>query len=293
MKKANNEDLFKRERIEIFFSSDNGLFKFVLGRVNHLKASQPINTHIHKGSIEVTYLVKGRQIYMVDDKEYELNSGDIFIIFPDEIHSSGQYFEDKSLSYFFQINTENNGNFMAYRKEDGEKLLQALRNIRLRQFRGKLKFQEIFDNIIDVYFSPNPFKNVLIRCLITEFIVGLVESEKSTDSKEQENMQQVLEYIERNIFDEIRIDDLAGIMQLSVSYFVKMFKGQIGISPHEYILRKKIETSKDMLAVSNYSIIQIAYTLAFSSSQYFSTVFKRFTGISPCKYRTKYKKESL
>ncbi len=290
MKKSYNEDLFKRERIEIFYSSDDGLFKFVLGRVNHLKASEPISTHIHNNTLEVTYLVRGRQNYIIDNKEYEFSSGDILIVFPDEIHGSGQYFEDKSLLYFFLINIEENSDsFMGFMNEDSEKLLQALKNIRLRRFRGNPKFQEIFDNIIEVYFSENPLKNVLIRCYITEFIVGLVECEKATESNKQENMQLILKYIQQNIFDEIRIDDLANYAHLSVSYFVKLFKNQIGISPHEYVLREKIEASKNMLMTSKQNVIEIAYALGFSSSQYFSTVFKRFTGISPSEYRNKYK----
>ncbi|WP_318010941.1 helix-turn-helix transcriptional regulator [Clostridium estertheticum] len=94
-----------------------------------------------------------------------------------------------------------------------------------------------------------------------------------------------LKGIQKNIFNVIMISDLADIMHLSESYFAKLFKEKTGISPHEYILRNKIEISKDLILKNDYSVTYIAHMFGFSSSQYFSTVFKRFTGISPNIFR--------
>lgn len=292
MKKVNKNDLFKQERIEFTYKSDNGLVEIKIGRINHRKASKPIETHIHKGSLEATYLVKGIQTYEVENKEYEFNSGEVFIVFPDEVHSSGSNFEDKSLFYYFVINIEDSNNFMGFLNEDGEKLLNALKAIKKRRFRACYKFEELFDRIIELYFTQSPYKDLLIRCWIAEFIIKMTESEKSINPIKQDDLQPVLEYIQKNIFNAVILSDLADIMHMSESYFAKVFKEKIGISPHEYILRSKIETSKNLILKNDYGITHIAHMLGFSSSQYFSTVFKRFTGVSPSIFKNERIKQS-
>jgi AraC-like DNA-binding protein len=63
------------------------------------------------------------------------------------------------------------------------------------------------------------------------------------------------------------------------------FRKQTGLPPHEYIIRQRVEHAKYMLVNTDMSITGIAYKLLFSSSQYFSTVFKRFTMVTPNQYR--------
>ena len=58
-----------------------------------------------------------------------------------------------------------------------------------------------------------------------------------------------------------------------------------GISPHQYILKCKIERAKELLKNPLLSIADISYSLSFSSQSHFTTVFRRFTGITPNTYR--------
>jgi AraC-like DNA-binding protein len=73
---------------------------------------------------------------------------------------------------------------------------------------------------------------------------------------------------------------------LSLSRFKTKFKAQIGIAPHEFILRCKVEAAKKFLLEENRNVTNTAMELGFSSSQYFATVFKRFTQQTPLEFCT-------
>jgi len=80
--------------------------------------------------------------------------------------------------------------------------------------------------------------------------------------------------------------DLADEAELSLSRFKSKFKAQIGIAPHEFILRCKMEAAKQLLLDRHKSVTDTAMELGFSSSQYFATVFRRFTQQTPVEFCT-------
>ena len=82
---------------------------------------------------------------------------------------------------------------------------------------------------------------------------------------------------------------MADIACLSVSRFKQKFKYHVGVPPYEYMVRKKIELSQDMLRYTDMLVTEIAVELNFSSSQHFSKVFKKFTCMTPGEYRMKFK----
>jgi AraC-like DNA-binding protein len=72
----------------------------------------------------------------------------------------------------------------------------------------------------------------------------------------------------------------------SRAYIVRLFKRHMGITPHEYVLKRRLDRSKLLLRHSTLSIKEIAGRLMFSDQYHFSNYFKKCTGISPSEYRT-------
>lgn len=94
-----------------------------------------------------------------------------------------------------------------------------------------------------------------------------------------------LDYIHTNIHSTITLPMLAKNVGLSESYLSRLFNKEMGLPLHEYINKAKIEKAKNLLCYSNYSVIDIANYLAFSSHSHFISVFKKSEGITPTKYR--------
>lgn len=95
----------------------------------------------------------------------------------------------------------------------------------------------------------------------------------------------IIEYIHENITETIFLDDLVKSVNMSKEYICSMFKKNVGLSIVEYVNYNKIEESKYFLKYSNMSISDIAFLFNFGSPGYFSSVFKKQTGLTPRQFQ--------
>lgn len=96
-----------------------------------------------------------------------------------------------------------------------------------------------------------------------------------------------MDYIYSHIHTRITIKQLAEHTNLSESYLSKIFRKEMGMPVSEYVIHLKIEKAKNLLAFSDYSLIDISNYLAFSSQSHFIQVFQKKVGMTPHKYRLK------
>ena len=92
-------------------------------------------------------------------------------------------------------------------------------------------------------------------------------------------------YIEKHIAKFISVRALARFVCLSPHSFCRAFKRSFGIPPHRYVVQRRIERAKALLANSAWSITEIGVALGFRQTRSFSAAFRKATGISPTEYR--------
>jgi AraC-like DNA-binding protein len=96
------------------------------------------------------------------------------------------------------------------------------------------------------------------------------------------DFQQALEYINLHFTDKaLSIPHLAEMAKVSEVYFRKLFHKNLGVSPSKYIHHLRIERAKELLASGYYAVYECAELAGFTDTKYFSTAFKKATGISP------------
>jgi len=98
------------------------------------------------------------------------------------------------------------------------------------------------------------------------------------------NYCQIKDYIENHIYDKFSLDELSEIVNINKFGFSKKFKVLTGMTPMNYVLMRKIFSSKTLIK-SNLELTEIAYQYNFTDMAHFSKTFKRFIGISPTKYK--------
>lgn len=101
-----------------------------------------------------------------------------------------------------------------------------------------------------------------------------------------------MDYIYSHLNSRLTIEELADQANLSPSYLSRLFKKELGIPISSYINEKKIEKAQHLLKYSDYSLIDIANYLAFSSQSHFIQTFKKSVGLTPKKYRDKFYRTS-
>ena len=121
--------------------------------------------------------------------------------------------------------------------------------------------------------------------LFTALAYILAEDRKSKTTKNFSKQSQLLQYINRNYDSKLNIEELAEEFGLSSRSVRKYFEESLGMGCSEYITMLRMEKAKGMLWNTERSITDIAMAMGYSSSQYFSNVFKEYTGMSPGKFR--------
>ena len=93
----------------------------------------------------------------------------------------------------------------------------------------------------------------------------------------------LIDYIEENYLSSPGIEELAGIVNLSPYYLTRLFKQEIGMSPHAYINQLRINRAGDLIQQGE-SLLGIAYELGFADQSHFSKTFLKLTGMSPIRF---------
>jgi AraC family transcriptional regulator len=112
-------------------------------------------------------------------------------------------------------------------------------------------------------------------------------SSKSIDMKRpnkrlsDRRLRQVFVYIEDNLAENIALVDLAAVVGLSVSHFNVLFREAVGLSPHQYLIRRRIERAKEMLSEGKLSISQIATESGFAHQSHLARHMRRMLGVGP------------
>jgi AraC family transcriptional regulator len=98
-------------------------------------------------------------------------------------------------------------------------------------------------------------------------------------------MRAVTEYIEQHLSERLSLAMLAQRARLSEQHFCRAFKQSFGIPPHQYLLHRRIETAKSMLADLGCSVTEVGLSLGYSQTSSFSAAFRKVTGFAPREFR--------
>jgi AraC family transcriptional regulator len=98
-------------------------------------------------------------------------------------------------------------------------------------------------------------------------------------------LRQVLDYIHQHFQQDLSVETMAALIQLSPYHFSRLFKQSTGLSPYQYILRCRIDRAKQLLQQRQLPIVEIAAQVGFFSQSHFYRHFKRMVGMTPRQFR--------
>lgn len=94
-------------------------------------------------------------------------------------------------------------------------------------------------------------------------------------------LQQIIDYIYANLDCDIGLIELADLVQMSLSHFSRLFKQSTGYSPHQFVIKCRVERAQELLLKSKLSIGDISYQVGFANQGHLTNHFKRLLGVTP------------
>ena len=98
-------------------------------------------------------------------------------------------------------------------------------------------------------------------------------------------LRRITDLVHARLEDELGLDELAQSVGLSTAHFARMFRKSTGETPHQFVLRQRLERAKAMLRAPDTRILDVAVACGFKTQQHFAQVFRDLCGISPTGYR--------
>jgi AraC family transcriptional regulator len=98
-------------------------------------------------------------------------------------------------------------------------------------------------------------------------------------------LRRIKELVHAKIGDDLSLDEMAQSVGLSTAHFARMFRKSTGQTPHQFVLRQRLERAKAMLHAPNARVLDVAVACGFKTQQHFAQVFRDVWGVSPTAYR--------
>lgn len=237
-----------------------------------------LHTHL---CAELFYVTGGKGSFVVGKEVFPVAKGDLVVVNPQVEHTETGV-ASSPLEYIvlgvdgLELSLGQNGSqqyHLSHLRNAYPQVQHYLQDM-LREISGQaVGYEAICENIL----------NILIILLTrdsghsTQLIPAAAHARKDSAT--------VRRYINNHFKDPLTLDQLADLVHTNKYHMVHNFTRDYGISPIRYLLRLRLEESCSLLRSTNHSMSQIAHIAGFSSSSYFSQIFRKTFGISPSDYR--------
>ena len=123
--------------------------------------------------------------------------------------------------------------------------------------------------------------NALAVHLLSRYSTSKPSLPQPSGGLSEKQLKQVVEYIHEYLARDVSLAELANLVQLSSYHFTRLFKRAIGLAPHQYHIRCRIDRAKQLLLEKKLSLVEIAYAVGFASQGHLNFHFKRVVGVTP------------
>ncbi len=244
-------------------STSNEINPVVCG-INHCQSGEVYPGHYIQRYV-LHYVINGCGKYLLNDNEYQVNKGDVFISHKGDFTS---YIADKHQPFtYIWISFECSE---AFTKLLSQKVFSAF------------WAQHIFKKIYNCKNFATP--EWVICANLYEFFTELASRQNSSIIFKKEYVSMALNYIESNYSEYIKIEEIAAALGISRNHFFKVFKQATGISPQKYLISYRLNKATELLKEQKYTQKEIALRIGYPDVYTFSRMFKKKYGVSPGKY---------
>ena len=270
-------------------SSFTGLENEVLTYIYHSQRKMPLtiesfgitfpNPNFHIQRIDaryfiLEYIVSGKGYLKVNGKLHTLHANDVYLLEPGSSH---EYYADKDDPFKkYWINFKSDVFFNIFNEYD-LKQIYVFHDTDISEEMTKIfELEKVSLYNDQIYKQASKYLFTIFMKLAEK---NQIQAEGSVIA------QQILAELDKAIDSSISIEEICNTLFISRSKLIREFKKYYNITPHAYLINRKIAFSKMLLQNTNHSIKSISNHLGFADEHYFSNVFKEKAGMTPSEYR--------
>lgn len=240
--------------------------------------------HLHV-SYEWIYVIDGTLRFWCNGESFVIKGGDFHYIQPGQTHKEESITKKLDFIYIKFFLLDLNGGIEYFIPPPGIPEQQVIRELHT-------KIVALINEIYEEGIRKEVGSQQIIEAILLK-ITWLLRRELKIEALHPndrigyraEIVKKATDYIKDNTHKNLSISQIAAHCNISSDYLAHIFKDMTGISTLQYVLRTKIDEAKVMLDKGELTISQIAETLSFTDSFYFSRVFKKITGVSPSRFK--------
>jgi AraC-like DNA-binding protein/mannose-6-phosphate isomerase-like protein (cupin superfamily) len=250
--------------------------------------------HYHK-EVEFLLIIRGELTAFCSEEQLVLRSGDIALFGANEPHVSMQ--TDSQLVYYvFQIDLhkywdQSTLNSMKHFSE----VIRPLSTMNY-VYRNNQEVREQTAQLIrEIYREMNEQEigyELAVSSLIKNMLLLLLrhDSERKlhySDNDWLDRMQPVLDYIDTHLNEKLTVEDLSKRINMSYTYFIKMFKKAVGMPFTDFVTYKRIKRAEQQLLTQSFSVSEVAESVGFTNLGHFYDMFRRYNDCTPREFKTR------
>lgn len=146
--------------------------------------------------------------------------------------------------------------------------------------------EKIYEKALDAL--DEKCDETVFTCCFFQLLIYLRDYSSGHITNRNDSLTRTIDFINRSYAFPITLDDVSAGVHMSKYYLCRRFKEALGVTIMEYLLKTRIAAAKNFLASDRISISEIAEKCGFSSTSYFSQIFKKSTGFTPIRYRNRF-----
>ncbi len=233
-----------------------------------------IKRHYYKYML-LTYILKGEMKLEYQNKQYVAKEGDAVFI---DCHNLHHYSTDNEVEFYFVY--IGGGQSRLIFEDLYAKYGPVLRGLNRNKIKNSLHYILYCQNN-DKFPLPMEMSNRVYGLLCDLYPYEEIDDER----KLYQAISPVFEHIRYNLSTPLTTEEMAESVHMSRSYFSRSFRKITGQSPHDYLIKLRMELAKQLLADTNMTIKEIARTVGYESEVGFIAAFTKKVLTTPTRYR--------
>ena len=251
-----------------------------------------VTWHSHEG-FELLFLLDGATAYEFAGRtSVELRGGHFLVVPPGLVHRGLQDVRSPSTICGLALKASGPSAWRTttFTAADVRLLRTALENAsrKVHPFNPALRWlvRRLMDETASYPASSHRAEaGIALRTLICAVLVESMRQMLMPPTVPKQFVAAAVAYLRQHLHEPVGMADLVRHVGFSRARMFDMFKAQTGLTPHDYLQRMRIEQAQEQLRRTKLSVTEIGLAVGFSSGQYFSTVFGRYSGVSPTQFR--------